>query len=161
MKYEIMLILSPKLTDKETEKTLKEIKDTIHENGGKIFAEDLWGKRDMAYRIAGHSTGNYIVLNFEADQAGIPEIQKDLRIQAGLLRNMLIKIADGYKLEKFDETPTERSPRKLQTRQAEELSKKVSTRKKTEVKTEKVEEVKDSKLEEKLSAIVNDADIDI
>ncbi len=163
MKYELMLILSPKLTDKDIEKTLGEIKETLKENSCEIFAEDTWGKRDLAYKISTHATGYYIVINFEAEPEGIPAIHKDLRIQAGLLRYLLIKIPDGYKLEKFDEIQ-ERTPRKLQSRQAEELSKKVTTRKRADTKVTKtapVAEQKDEKLDEKLSAIVNDADIDI
>lgn len=163
MKYELMLILSPKLTDKDIEKTMGEIKETLKENSCEIFAEDTWGKRDLAYKILTHSTGYYVVINFEGEPEGLPVIHKDLRIQAGLLRYLLIKIPDGYKLEKFD-TVEDRTPRKLQSRQAEELSKKVTTRKRADVKVAKpaaqvVE--KDEKLDEKLSAIVNDADIDI
>ena len=161
-----MLILSPKLTDKEIEKTMGEIKETLKENSCEIFAEDTWGKRDLAYKISTHATGYYVVINFEGEPEGIPAVHKDFRIQAGLLRYLLIKIPDGYKLEKFDET-VERTPRKLQSRQAEELSKKVTTsRKRADTKIAKpaavkVEEPKDEKLDEKLSAIVNDADIDI
>lgn len=160
-----MLILSPKLTDKEIEKTMNEIKETLKENSCEIFAEDTWGKRDLAYKISTHATGYYVVLNFEGEPEGIPAIHKDFRIQAGLLRYLLIKIPDGYKLEKFDET-VERTPRKLQSRQAEELSKKVTTsRKRADTKivkpAVKVVEQKDEKLDEKLSAIVNDADIDL
>ncbi len=164
MKYELMLILSPKLTDKEIEKTMGEIKETLKENSCEIFAEDTWGKRDLAYKISTHATGYYVVINFEGEPEGIPAVHKDFRIQAGLLRYLLIKVADGYKLEKFD-TVEDRTPRKLQSRQAEELSKKVTTRKRADVKAVKpaavVPEQKDEKLDEKLSAIVNDADIDI
>ena len=69
-----------------------------------------------------------------------------------------------YKLEKFD-TVEDRTPRKLNQERLKELSKKVTTRKRADVKAVKpaavVPEQKDEKLDEKLSAIVNDADIDI
>lgn len=161
MKYELMLILSPKLSDKEIEKTLAEVKETLTENSCAVFAEDTWGKRDLSYKISTFATGYYVVMNFEGEPEGIPGIHKDLRIQPGLLRYLMIKIPDGYKLEKFADL-TERVPRKLETRQAEELRKKVGTgRTKKTVKEEAKPEVKDEKLDEKLSAIVNDADIDI
>lgn len=159
MKYELMLILSPKLTDKEIEKTLKDIKDTLAESKSEVFAEDVWGKRDLAYPISGSRSGYYVVMNFESESDGITKIHKDLRIQNGLIRYLLIKVPDGYNLVKFDNT-NERAPRALQSKQAEELSKKVSTSKRTKTKTEE-SEPKDSKLDEKLSAIINDADIDI
>lgn len=164
MKYELMLILSPKLSDKEIEKTLAEVKETLTENACSVFAEDTWGKRDLAYKISSFSTGYYVVMNFEGEPEGIQAIHKDFRIQPGLVRYLLIKVADGYKLEKFEDLK-ERTPRKLETRQAEELKKKVtSSRTKKPVKEEAAPEAskeKDAKLDEKLSAIINDTDIDL
>lgn len=159
MKYELMVILSPKLSDKEIEKTLAEVKETLTENACSVFAEDTWGKRDLAYKISIFSTGYYVVMNFECEPDGLPAIHKDLRIQPGILRYLLTKIPDGYHLERFDET-SDRTPRKLQSRQAEELSKKVAISAKKKVVVEK-EEQKDEKLDEKLSAIINDTDIDL
>lgn len=160
MKYELMLIVSPKLTDKEIEKTLNEIKGTLAENKAEVVAEDVWGKRDMAYKIKGQRAGYYVVLNFEAETAGIPGIHKDLRIQAGLLRYLLISVPESYRLVRYEEviaTP-KASARNLTTRHAEELTKKVTKR--TTKKDEEAPE-KDEKLDEKLSAIVNNADLDI
>lgn len=159
MKYELMLILSPKLTDKEIEKTLNDVKDTLVESKSEVFAEDVWGKRDLAYPISSFRSGYYVVMNFESEPEGIPKIHKELRIQSGLIRYLLIKVPDGYTLIKFDNT-NERAPRALQSKQAEELSKKVSTSKRTKSKSEEPEP-KDNKLDEKLSAIINNADIDI
>lgn len=155
-----MLIVSPKLTDKEIEKTLNEIKGTLAENKAEIVAEDVWGKRDMAYRIKGHKAGYYVVLNFEADTAGIPTIHKDLRIQPGLLRYLLITVPESYRLVRYEEVVAapKTSARNLTTRHSEELAKKVTKR--TSKKDEETP-AKDEKLDEKLSAIVNNADLDI
>lgn len=160
MKYELMLIVSPKLTDKEIEKTLTEIKGTLAENKAEIVAEDVWGKRDMAYRIKGHKAGYYVVLNFEGETAGIPTIHKDLRIQPGLLRYLLITVPESYRLVRYEEVRAvpKTSARNLTTRHSEELAKKVTKR---APKKDEETPAKDEKLDEKLSAIVNNADLDI
>lgn len=160
MKYELMLIVSPKLTDKEIEKTLNEIKGTLAENKAEIVAEDVWGKRDMAYRVKGHKAGYYVIYNFEAESSGIPTIHKDLTIQPGLLRYLLIGVPESYRLVRYEEAApkVKASARNLTTRHAEELTKKVTKR--TSKKDEETD-AKDEKLDEKLSAIVNNADLDI
>lgn len=159
MKYELMLILSSKLTDKEIEKTLKEVKDSLTENSCEIIAEDIWGRRDLAYKIKGQQSGYYILLNFESDGKGVPEVQKDLRIQVGVLRSLLIKIPDFYRLTRYEET-AKPSTKKLTSKHAEELQKKVTKKAPVKDKEEKAE-VKDEKLDEKLSAIINNTDLEI
>ncbi len=80
MKYELMVILDPKLTDKETKKTLGEIKALAEENGLSLVSEDDWGIRELAYKIQGHSRAYYVVMLFEGEGKGIPEFNKDLHL---------------------------------------------------------------------------------
>lgn len=164
MKYELMIILDPKLTDKEIEKTLGEVKDHLSEQKFKLVTEDVWGKRDFAYKIKGHSTGYYVVLLVEGEHAGTVELHKELRLTGGLMRYLLIKVPDDHTLMRYEEGPkASASPRKLQSKHAEELSKKVAKKpaKKEDVE-EPEEDTKDNeKLDEQLKAIIDDTDIDL
>ena len=112
MKYELMVILSPKQTDKEIEKNLKEIKSLLTENGFDLVDEDIWGLRDLAYKIRGNSKGYYAVLNFSGEPAGVPMVQKDLLLQAGVLRSMLTKLPDDYVLLAMKPSPLPEKPPK-------------------------------------------------
>lgn len=154
MKYELMIILSPKQTEKEIEKNLKEIKGMLTENGFDLVDEDVWGMREMAYRMKGFSKGFYVVLVFSGEPAGVPEIQKDLRIQAGVLRSLLVKVPDDYTLLRYDQLGTTGAAK--MSSPAEELSKKVRSKK--SAKAEETPENKE-KLDESLKAIIEDKDI--
>lgn len=156
MKYELMLVLSPKQTDKEIEKNLKEIKDMIAENGFDLVDEDLWGMRDMAYKLGGFSKGYYAVLNFSGEPEGVHVIHKDLRIQAGVLRYLLIKVPDHYVLLRYDQLATTGKAAKLSS-PAEELSKKVRSRKPAKKEEPSAETTEN--LDEKLKAIIEDKDL--
>ncbi|OGJ43808.1 30S ribosomal protein S6 [Candidatus Peregrinibacteria bacterium RIFCSPLOWO2_01_FULL_48_20] len=157
MKYELMLILSPKQTDKDIEKNLEEIKGLLTENGFDLVDEDIWGMRDLAYKIHGNGKGYYAVLNFSGETAGLPEVQKDLRLQAGLLRSMLTKVPDDYVLLRYETLATTGKASKISS-PAEELSKKVrgqQTRGAAKTTTQENTE----KLDETLKAIIEDKDI--
>lgn len=160
MKYEIMLILNPKQTDKETEKTLGEIKKSIAEHGFEIVDEDIWGTRKMAYKMKGHSSGYYVVLNFTGEPAGTQGLKSDLRIQANLIRSMIVKVADDYVLMRFDQLMTTKSGMEV-SEHAAELTKKVTGAKAKKDKEKEEEPKDDKKLDEQLQAIVDDADIDV
>ncbi|QQR54731.1 30S ribosomal protein S6 [Candidatus Peregrinibacteria bacterium] len=159
MKYELMLLLSPKHTDKEQEKHLKEVKQTLTENGYTVVDEDTWGMRDLAYRIAGNDRAYYVVLNFTGEPAGMAPVHKDLRIQPGLLRYLLVKVADDYTLMRYEGGLSMAKTINKMSAPAEELNKKVRASKKKSD-TPKEEESKQTEaLDEKLKAIIEDKDI--
>ncbi len=166
MKYELMVILTPKLSEKDLEKTLKEIKGSITENGFSVTDEDVWGHRRLAYKIKNYEEGYYVVMTFEGESAGTVELKKELRLQGGMIRHMLIKTADDHMLVRTDNMTTPGNTKKL-SKHAEELSKKVTAKKKEKVEDKgdeapaAEEPKKDAELDEKLQAIVDDADIDL
>lgn len=162
MKYELMLILSPKQTDKEIEKNLKEIKGIVTENGYDIVDEDIWGMREMAYPIKGSTKAYYVVYNFQGEPEGLPEIQKDLNLQVGLLRYMASKVPNDYVMMRYDPLATTGNAAKLSS-PAEELSKKVRSSTRTPAKASK-KETEDApketeKLDASLKAIIEDKDL--
>ena len=166
-----MLILSPKQTDKEIEKLLKEIKGTLTENHFNVVDEDIWGMRDLAYLIKGNSRGYYVVLIFNGEPAGVTAVHKDLTLTPGLVRYMLTKVPEDYVLMRYEGAlmMAKTAASKLSS-PAEELNKKVrSSHKRTEAKpsatkeeaaeTEKKTAEKTEQLDEKLKAIIEDKDI--
>ena len=165
MKYELMLLLNPKQTEKEHEKNLKEVKGTLTENGFTVVDEDIWGMRDLAYRIAGNDRGYYVILNFTGEPAGMPAVHKDLRLQTGLLRSLLVKVDDDYTLMRYEGGLTMAKTAGKLSAPAEELNKKVRASKKksdapkADESTEAEKSEKTEELDEKLKAIIEDKDI--
>ncbi|MBU0981488.1 30S ribosomal protein S6 [Patescibacteria group bacterium] len=164
MKYELMVILDPRLTDKQLEKALNEVKSHIKENGFEMVEEDVWGKRDFAYKIKGRSSGYYVVMNFEGEPEGSVELHRELRIQTEVLRYLLIKVPENYKITRYSTEKKPSTGRKLKSRHAEELNEKVKAKKTSKPAPEEETEAtpkKSTKLDEQLQAIIEDTDIDI
>ena len=160
MKYELMTILDGKKTDKEIEKTLGEVRALAEENELKLEAEDLWGHRPLAYKIGPHKSGFYAVFLFKGEGKGAQEFQRDLRIQAGLIRTILVKMPDDYTLMRLENMTGAMGKAKKLSSHAEELAKKVTRKRKEEEAPEKTEEMSE-KLEAQLQSIVDHPDIDL
>lgn len=163
MKYEMMMILDPKKTDKETEKLLEEIKEHVTSNGFTMLDEDIWGTRQLAYKIKGYSTGYYVVWLFEGEGAGTVQLNKDLNIQAGLIRFLLVKVEDDHALMRYEAPEMPGSAQKL-NKNAEELSKKITkktTKKAEEAPKKEATEEDKKKLDDQLKAIMDDTDLNI
>ena len=54
---------------------------------------DHWGRRQLAYKINRRETGYYAVAKFSAETDGIPEYERAMKLDEGLLR-YLVTIAD-------------------------------------------------------------------
>lgn len=93
-KYEIMYIVNASLDEAQCEALQKRLTAPIVEDGGSIDNVDDWGVRDFAYEIDHMKKGHYVVLNVTANNAGIIEFQRIARLNANVIRFMVIKKED-------------------------------------------------------------------
>jgi len=91
MKYELVYILSPKLTDEEAKEKAAEIKTMIGKEADKVTMEDFWGKRGLAYPIEHYDNGYYVVVQFTDESGSVNNIDKNLRLTDEIIRFLLVK----------------------------------------------------------------------
>jgi small subunit ribosomal protein S6 len=98
-KYELMVIINPDIALDAINKQLEEIKEMLVLSKGEkpeIFFEDVWGMRDIAYTIKKHDRGFYAVYDFVMDPSLLNELDTNLRLEANVLRHMIVKLPFGY-----------------------------------------------------------------
>ena len=91
-KYELMLIISPTLTEEERTSTMTELKDLLSLNSANITSEEIWGERKMAYKINGTLKGYYILFNLELDGTKLKEMNKTINLMKNIWRYMFVKL---------------------------------------------------------------------
>ncbi len=67
--YELMVILTPELDERQVAPNLDKFLKVITNDGGSIDKVDVWGKRRFAYEINKKNEGIYAVVNFTATSA--------------------------------------------------------------------------------------------
>ena len=50
---------------------------------------DHWGRRQLAYPIGRRENGYYVIARFDAETAGLPEYERALRLDDGVVRYLL------------------------------------------------------------------------
>ena len=50
---------------------------------------DLWGRRQLAYQIGRKDTGYYVVCRFSIDPTVLPEYERALKLDDGVVRHLL------------------------------------------------------------------------
>ena len=51
-----------------------------------------WGKRTLAYPIKRHQTGYYVVAQFEADPTALPEFERAIKLDEGVVRFLVVTL---------------------------------------------------------------------
>ena len=92
--YELLFFVAPTISDEDRVAVMKRIETTIAEGAGKVDNVDEWGKRKLAYEINGLTDGDYTLVNFHADPQNVAELDRVLRINAAVVRHMIVKRED-------------------------------------------------------------------
>ena len=106
MNYELIYILTPKLTEDDAKKKATEISQSIGGEVEKVAVEYFWGKRELAYPVKKFTDGYYVVLQFAVEPAAIIKIEKNLRLEEEIIRFLVIKKVKLAKSEDEIKAPT-------------------------------------------------------
>ncbi|MBI5412615.1 30S ribosomal protein S6 [Candidatus Peregrinibacteria bacterium] len=105
--YELMVIINPELREADLKKETDAIEKWVEKNKGKISVSDLWGKRNLAYRIKQHLEGYYAVFNFALPTDRAPAMNKMLRLEKGIIRYLLLTLPKDYVYVSYKEIKKE------------------------------------------------------
>ena len=56
---------------------------------GKPATLDIWGRRQLAYKIGRHENGYYVVARFAANPSALPEFERALKLDDGVVRYLI------------------------------------------------------------------------
>jgi small subunit ribosomal protein S6 len=89
--YELVVILNPEIGDDVISGSIERLQQNITSRGGEIVDSNHWGRRRLAYPIARHMEGNYIISQVKLDPSVVPGLESSLRISEEVIRHMIIK----------------------------------------------------------------------
>lgn len=67
-KYQIVVVLNPKIEEKEKETLIKKVISQIEETQAEVVKKDHMGLTELAYEIAGFNKGDFWVFDVESDK---------------------------------------------------------------------------------------------
>lgn len=92
--YELVVIISPEVTDEEVPVTLEKMNQFITDKGGSITEVNQWGRRKLAYPIENFMEGNYVLTQFKMEPKQTAELEASLRLTEEILRHLLVRLSD-------------------------------------------------------------------
>lgn len=90
-RYEMVVLFRPELESK-MDASLKTIADLVKQSGGDIITDQDWGRKELAYKIAGetHAIYHQYELSLPADAPA--KIDGVLNITDDVIRHLIVKI---------------------------------------------------------------------
>ncbi len=88
--YELVYIFDSVLEEDAITEKLDRFHALIPQAEGAEIALDRWGKRTLAYPIGTKETGYYVIAKFDAEPTQLPEFERALKLDEGLIRHLLV-----------------------------------------------------------------------
>ncbi|NQV13398.1 MAG: 30S ribosomal protein S6 [Parcubacteria group bacterium] len=157
MNYELIYILTPKLSEDDAKKKMTTVSKSISDKIDKVAMEDFWGKRELAYPVKKFTDGYYVVLQFTAESEKIGKIEKELRLTEDVIRFLIVKKDSLAKSKDEIKAPTVLSAaekaERAKAKETKETAEKDAKESKKESKSKKAK-AKISDLDDKLDDIL-------
>ena len=88
--YEIIFLVHPDQSD-QVPGMIERYKSEVEKTGGKIYRLEDWGRRQLAYPIMKLHKAHYVLMNVEAEQEAIDNIENNFRYNDAIIRNLVIR----------------------------------------------------------------------
>jgi small subunit ribosomal protein S6 len=87
--YELMYVVRPDLDEDGLRGAVEAVQSLVEGQGGEVITTTPWGKRRLAYEIAGLRDGHYVIVEFRGDGGNVKELERALRISDHVIRHMI------------------------------------------------------------------------
>ena len=91
--YEIMVIVSPDVDDRQVQGVVEKPFEAFKAAGGTVDNVDMWGRRRLAYDIQKKSEGIYVVLELTCTPQTVAELDRQLNLNESILRTKVLRRA--------------------------------------------------------------------
>ncbi|MGQ4275487.1 30S ribosomal protein S6 [Pseudidiomarina sp. E22-M8] len=92
--YEIVFMVHPDQSE-QVPGMIERYSDTITQGNGTIHRLEDWGRRQLAYPINKLHKAHYVLMNIEASNEVIEELETAFRYNDAVLRNMIMRKKDA------------------------------------------------------------------
>jgi small subunit ribosomal protein S6 len=92
-KYEAVIVLNPNLSSK-VDNFKKDFEKLLKDNSFNIVKTEDIGRRQLAYSIANHNKGHYILFNLEGDPSKLLEIETKIKYNESIIRHLFLVVKE-------------------------------------------------------------------
>ncbi|NUF48544.1 30S ribosomal protein S6 [Gilliamella sp. ESL0250] len=88
--YEIVFMVHPDQSE-QVPSMIERYTGTLTADGGKIHRLEDWGRRQLAYPIEKLHKAHYVLMNVEATQEAVNELEDNFRFNDAVIRSLIMR----------------------------------------------------------------------
>jgi len=123
--YEIVFMVHPDQSE-QVPAMIERYTASIKDSGGEIHRLEDWGRRQLAYPIEKLHKAHYVLLNVEAGQEVMDELEHNFRYNDAVIRNLILR-TKGAVTEASDIAKAKEERRESKRREAPAVSEEAKT----------------------------------
>jgi small subunit ribosomal protein S6 len=95
--YDIVVLVTPDLTDEDATKVAAEYKKVLTDGGATVVKDEPWGKRRLAFPIQRKREAHYHYWQVEALPAAVAEAERRMGLSDQVLRHLAVRVDEELK----------------------------------------------------------------
>jgi small subunit ribosomal protein S6 len=96
--YELVYILPPDTTEQQVTELHQQIEAVVSRLNGQIEKMENWGRRKLAYEIAHHKEGVYVLEVINGSGELMKELDRRLKVMDLVIRHMVVRVDQEIKV---------------------------------------------------------------
>jgi small subunit ribosomal protein S6 len=90
--YELVYVMAPESSDEQVAELHSQIEQIVQRFTGTLDKTENWGRRKLAYEIAHHREGIYVVETITGSGELVKEIDRRLRVLDAVIRHLTVRV---------------------------------------------------------------------
>lgn len=99
MEYETLVLVRSEWTAEQIRQLIDRLTAIVDRHGGAVLFTREIGRRPLAYRVAKQTKGIYLYCDYAGDGRVVPEIERTLRYEEGVLKFLTVRLSAAISLE--------------------------------------------------------------
>jgi small subunit ribosomal protein S6 len=88
--YEVVVMVHPDQSE-QVPAMIERYKGMVEADAGKVHRLEDWGRRQLAYTIAGLHKAHYVLLNIECSDKALKELENAFRFNDAVIRKLVVR----------------------------------------------------------------------
>ena len=93
--YEHVFLARQDLSQAQVDALAAQATEIIEANDGKVTRTEIWGLKNLAYKIDRNRKAHFVMLNIEGPGSVVAELERQTRINEDVIRYMTIRIEEA------------------------------------------------------------------
>ena len=102
--YELVYILPPDTTEQQVTDLHGQLEQVVARMNGAIERHESWGRRKLAYEIAHHKEGVYVLEVINGSGELMKELDRRLKVIDQVIRHMIVRVDEEKKVVERTQT---------------------------------------------------------